>query len=94
MNIQYSLDHETILSNQERNVHLVLKLTAPKRESNTREPIAFNVVLDRSGSMQGQPLHQAKLACERVIQNLRNDDLFSLVIFLVVSLTVSFFILL
>ena len=81
MNIQYSLDHETILANQERNVHLVLKLTAPKRESNTREPIAFNVVLDRSGSMQGQPLHQAKLACERVIQNLRNDDLFSLVIF-------------
>lgn len=81
MNIQYNLDHETILANQERNVHLVLNLTAPKRESNKREPIAFNVVLDRSGSMQGQPLHQAKLACERVIQNLRNDDFFSLVIF-------------
>ena len=81
MKIEKNLDYEKIPTNEGRDLHLVLNLTAPKQEASERKPIAFTVVLDRSGSMQGLPLHHAKLACERVIQNLRSEDLFSLVIF-------------
>ena len=81
MNIEKNLDYEKIPTNEGRDLHLVLNLTAPRREAAERKPIAFTVVLDRSGSMQGQPLHHARLACERVIQNLRPEDLFSLVVF-------------
>jgi Ca-activated chloride channel homolog len=38
-------------------------------------------VLDRSGSMSGPPLDNAKRACREVIKNLRPEDYFSLVVF-------------
>jgi hypothetical protein len=44
-------------------------------------PAAFAVVLDRSGSMSGAPLENAKRACREVIKNLRPKDYFSLVVF-------------
>jgi Ca-activated chloride channel family protein len=81
MKIQARLDHATILANQGRPVHLALELTAPFAEASQRRPMAFCAVLDRSGSMAGQPLAKAKAACESIIRNLRPNDQFSLVVF-------------
>ena len=81
MKIKHSLDFPIVNANQERDVHLVLKLQAPFREPSPREPIALTLVLDRSGSMGGHPIEQARKACKQVIQNLRKDDHFSLVVF-------------
>ncbi|MFP6899846.1 MAG: VWA domain-containing protein, partial [Opitutales bacterium] len=79
--IETLLDYETIRANEGRPVHLVLQMEAPKLEPKARQPIAFSVVLDRSGSMSGMPLDQAKKACAGVIRNLRSEDQFSLVAF-------------
>lgn len=81
MNIQARLDHATILANQGRPVHLALELLAPVSETSTRRPMAFCAVVDRSGSMKGEPLSKAKAACESIIRNLRSNDQFALVVF-------------
>jgi len=81
MKIQARLDHATILANQGRPVHLALELLAPQAEASSRHPMAFCAVLDRSGSMRGEPLSKAKAACESIIRNLRSNDQFALVVF-------------
>jgi Ca-activated chloride channel homolog len=82
MNIDLTLDYQTILRNESRPVHLVANLRAPKLEANIRpRPAAFAIVLDRSGSMAGEPLRLAREACAAVVRNLRADDLFTLVVF-------------
>lgn len=82
MNIELQLDYKTILRNSSRPVHLVARLTAPAQPLTQRaRPAAFTIVLDRSGSMSGAPLENAKRACREVIKNLRPEDYFSLVVF-------------
>jgi hypothetical protein len=82
MNIQLTLDYQTILRNEPRPVHLVAKLTAQKLETHARpRSAAFAVVLDRSGSMSGKPLQLARESCAAVVRNLRPNDFFSLVVF-------------
>jgi Ca-activated chloride channel homolog len=81
MKIQARLDHATILANQGRPVHLALELLAPQAEASSRRSMAFCAVLDRSGSMRGEPLSKAKAACESIIRNLRSNDQFALVVF-------------
>jgi Ca-activated chloride channel homolog len=82
MKIDLTLDYQTILCNGSRPVHLVAKLCAPKLEAHIRpRSAAFAVVLDRSGSMAGEPLRLARQACTAVVRNLRPDDLFTLVVF-------------
>ena len=82
MNIDLTLDYQTILRNEPRPVHLVANLCAPKLEAHARPRSAsFAIVLDRSGSMAGEPLRMAREACAAVVRNLRPDDLFALVVF-------------
>jgi Ca-activated chloride channel family protein len=81
MKIDCQLDYQTILRNQAQPVHVVVKLTADRLEHQQRKPLAFCVVLDRSGSMAGKPLEHARKASELIVKNLRIEDYFSLVIF-------------
>src|SRR6476646_8601369 len=82
MNIQLTLDYQTILRNESRPVHLVVKLTAPKLGTHSRpRSTAFAVVLDRSSSMSGRPLQLARESCAAIVRNLRPNDYFSLVVF-------------
>jgi Ca-activated chloride channel family protein len=81
MKIECQLDYQTILRNLAQPVHLVVKLTADRLEQQRQQPLAFCVVLDRSGSMAGQPLEHARKGCELVLRNLRKEDYFSLVVF-------------
>ena len=55
MKIDCQLDYQTILRNQAQPVHVLVKLTADRLENQQRKPLAFCVVLDRSGSMAGKP---------------------------------------
>jgi Ca-activated chloride channel family protein len=82
MNIDVTLDYQTILRNEGRPVHLVAKLTASKLETPNRPwPVAIAIVLDRSGSMTGKPLEFAKQASAGIVRNLRPDDSFSVIVF-------------
>jgi Ca-activated chloride channel family protein len=76
------LDYKKVLANQENEVHLVTRIDAPELEVENRKPVAFAICLDRSGSMNADKKFDFALkACEGVVQNLRPDDLFSLVTF-------------
>src|SRR5260221_754172 len=82
MNIELQLDYKTILRNSSRPVHLVVRLTAPAQPLTQRaRPTAFNVVMDRSGSMSSTPIEHAKRAGRGVIKNLRPPDYFRLAVF-------------
>ena len=69
MNIDLTLDYQTILRNEPRPVHIVANLCALKLDAHSRpRSAAFAVVLDRSGSMAGEPLRLAREACAAVVR--------------------------
>jgi Ca-activated chloride channel family protein len=75
------LDYSAVRANTAQPVHLVLQFDAPALTSVRPQPVAFSLVLDRSGSMSGPPLAAARRAAATVVQNLRREDFFSLVAF-------------
>ena len=75
------LDYEAILANSPAPVHLVLQFTAPTISEKKSDPVAFAIVLDKSGSMEGAPIVNAKRAAQMVVRHLRKHDLFSLIVF-------------
>lgn len=81
MQTELLLDHETILANQAQPVHFALRFTADAMAAKARQPAAFCVVLDRSGSMEGAPLTHALTAARTAIKHLRKQDHFALVAF-------------
>ncbi|CAM3982328.1 VWA domain-containing protein [Cohnella lubricantis] len=50
-------------------------------DAEKRAPINLSLVLDRSGSMSGEPLMYSKKACRFVADQMNVDDLLSLVVF-------------
>jgi Ca-activated chloride channel family protein len=79
MKTSVQLDYQAILANSAQPVHLAFQFTAPTLSGHRERPIAFSLVLDRSGSMEGAPLEAARRAAKTVVQNLRRGDNFSLV---------------
>ncbi len=78
-NVQF--DHASVLLNTAQPVHLCLTFDAPQTVDARPQPVAFVAVIDRSGSMGGQPIEAAKKAAADVVRNLRPRDLFGLVVF-------------
>ena len=81
MTTTVQLDYQAILANSAQPVHLAFQFTAPGHSGHRDHPIAFSVVLDRSGSMSGDPLASALRAAKTVVQNLRREDHFALITF-------------
>lgn len=66
----------------ERGKFFLAMLVPPRQlERLQRGPIELVLVIDRSGSMSGQPLAQAKAAAERALQRLRPGDTFQVIDF-------------
>jgi Ca-activated chloride channel homolog len=81
MQTSVQLDYHAILANSSQPVHLVLNFTAPAVGAARDHAIALSLVIDRSGSMSGEPLAAAKKAAQAVVKNLRAGDSFGLVTF-------------
>jgi Ca-activated chloride channel family protein len=81
MTIKTYLDYEIILANQAQPVCFAIRFDAPTITKPRPHPAAFCLVLDRSGSMQGEPLAKAKQAAHLAVRNLRPEDHFSLIVF-------------
>ncbi len=81
MKTSVRLDFQAILANSAQPVYLAFQFTAPAHSGHRDHPIAFSVVLDRSGSMGGEPLASALRAAKVVVQNLRREDNFALITF-------------
>ncbi|MDX2036229.1 MAG: VIT domain-containing protein [Isosphaeraceae bacterium] len=60
-----------------------LLLAAPEVKASEAKPLPKTVVfvLDRSGSMAGKKIEQARKALQFVLDNLRDDDLFNIVVY-------------
>ena len=60
---------------------LLLASPEVKAESSRRQPKTVVFVLDKSGSMAGKKIVQARNALRFVLQNLRDDDMFNIVVY-------------
>ena len=82
MKIKAHLDVDLVALETQDNITLMLDLTAPiTEESKNRPGQAVQVVLDRSGSMDGEPLESAKRSLLALIERLAPQDAFGLVAF-------------
>jgi Ca-activated chloride channel family protein len=74
-------DRDLIYSRGPREVVVQIDLDGRRPDTIHRAPMNLSVVLDRSGSMQGAKIEKAKQAACVAIDQLADDDWFSLVIF-------------
>ncbi len=82
MHITTHLDLDVVALEGDDELSLLVELTAPTAASERpRDPRTLIVVLDRSGSMQGDRLTGAKRALTELVDRLDPDDRFGLVTF-------------
>lgn len=58
---------------------LVVTIHAPEAPPAARPPLSLAVVIDRSGSMSGEPLANARAAAHRLVDSLDDRDAFTLI---------------
>jgi Ca-activated chloride channel family protein len=58
---------------------LVVTIRAPEDRAMARPPLSIAVVIDRSGSMSGEPLANAKAAADRLVDSLDDGDAFTII---------------
>ncbi|MDF1656970.1 MAG: VWA domain-containing protein [Verrucomicrobiales bacterium] len=68
-------------STDEQKVVIKIEVTGEEISVGDRMPLNLAIVLDRSGSMSGGKLEQAKQAAEMLVDQLESDDVLSLVVY-------------
>jgi Ca-activated chloride channel family protein len=82
LQVNYSLSHSLIATNTDATVDLILNFNGEKIASvSPRRPLNLSLVIDRSGSMAGQPLRYAIQAAQKLVESLTEKDIISLVIY-------------
>ena len=65
--------------------HVLVRLVAPAQQADAAEtpraPLDLSLVIDRSGSMSGEPLEAARESAARIVRGLRADDRVAIVAF-------------
>ena len=79
METSLALDHEKTPDGEAYIVRALLKITGEVPEGVERIPLNLSVVLDRSGSMTGEPLTQARRAAALLVRRLWPEDVVSVV---------------
>jgi len=81
METKMTLDRSLVAVDTNATVHLVLELTSPQSVASERAPIDAVVVLDRSGSMSGAPMHSVREATCSLLRLLGLNDRLGVVAF-------------
>jgi uncharacterized protein (DUF58 family) len=82
MHVSTHLDIDLVAIDQADEVTCLLEFTAPESPATQQRPgRTLMLVLDRSGSMAGEPLAAAKDAIARLVRQLAPHDCFGLVVF-------------
>ncbi|MCR4336455.1 MAG: VWA domain-containing protein, partial [Candidatus Omnitrophica bacterium] len=82
IDVYSEIDRPVVLANSENNVVVRVGLISSKAPDNhQRIPLNLAIVLDRSGSMGGQKLEDAKQGAINIIERLNSQDIVSLVVF-------------
>lgn len=68
-------------NNREGNFYVELKANKYKGNHETHTPLNISVVIDRSGSMAGDKMQNAKKAAKYIVDQLSSDDYLSVVIY-------------
>src|SRR6516225_3157800 len=81
LTLRVTPDRDLLYDRGSREVVVQIDVEGRKPESSHRTPMNLAVVLDRSGSMTGAKIEKARQAACVAIDQLADDDYFSLVIF-------------
>lgn len=81
MKFSAALDVNVVAHEATDEVSVLLELQAPDAPASDRPASALQIVLDRSGSMSGQPLEGAKKALVGIVAQLDPHDVFGVVTF-------------
>ncbi|MDZ8188522.1 MAG: VWA domain-containing protein [Nostoc sp. ChiSLP02] len=76
----YDFDQAILPAGSSLKVNILLRFRADIAESSRRN-LNLSLVIDRSGSMAGAPLHHALRAAESVVDRLEPDDILSVVVY-------------
>ena len=80
ININFKTEKNGISQSSHEEIYTLLQISSgEKRRDKARSPLNIAIALDRSGSMHGRPLNEAKLCIEMMIDRLSAEDHFSLV---------------
>src|SRR5579862_5323999 len=80
MDAKVRLEHALIAVEGERDVHAMLEITVPEpAQEKPRAPFSLALVIDRSGSMEGEKLVYAKRSAAWLAGRLRADDRLALI---------------
>jgi len=78
--LDVSMAQPTLLANEKQSTYVKVGLTGFKlAHAADRTPVNVAIVLDRSGSMSGQKIAQAKNAAVRAIERLNSNDIVSII---------------
>ena len=82
-NIHILTEKEKLVAGEDRTIDVLVRITPPQIESGAlnRPPLNLGLVLDRSGSMQGRKIEEARQAAAYCIDQLLHNDRISTVIF-------------
>lgn len=81
MQVNYSLVNPLIAANSKSLVEVLLSFKGETTNNATRRPLNLSLVIDRSGSMAGEPLRHAISAAQKLVEQLTDQDYLSVVIY-------------
>lgn len=81
MQVTTKLDYQVVPRGEFFTVRLLVRLTPQTREEGARRPLNIGLVLDRSGSMEGEKLRCVKSASRQLISMLSAGDILSITTF-------------
>lgn len=80
VNLRVELDRDVLPANQSNKAIIKLTLDAPRPPRKAKRPaVNLSIVIDKSGSMGGEKIKQAREAALEAVRRLDKDDVFSLI---------------
>ena len=80
--IEILAEKEKLIEGAQQNVDVLIRITPPEPPAENKRPkLNLGIALDRSGSMEGRKMKEARDAAKFCVDNLRSSDRFSAVIF-------------
>ena len=81
INTSYEFDQAILPTGSSLKANVLLRFRAAEILESPRRNLNLSLVIDRSGSMAGAPLHHALKAAESVVDQLGTDDMLSVVVY-------------
>lgn len=81
INTSYEFDQAILPTGSSLKANVLLRFRAAEITESSRRNLNLSLVIDRSGSMAGAPLHHALKAAESVVDELEPNDVLSVVVY-------------